>query len=97
MRPASRSNIVTTIKDPSLRAVATDGPRPVTRSRRVAKALEFHRETTESRRLYERTRLAVESERSEKIRSLKEAVKNGTYAPNLSIVAERLLGDLKQL
>jgi anti-sigma28 factor (negative regulator of flagellin synthesis) len=54
----------------------------------------FDRETSNARRLFEQTRLKVESERSQKIAALKEAVKNGTYRPNLQVVAERLAGEL---
>ncbi|MGF1510182.1 MAG: hypothetical protein ACFB9M_11845 [Myxococcota bacterium] len=56
--------------------------------------VEFRRETSNARRLYEQTRLRVESERSESLVALREAVKNGTYRPNLLVVAERLAIEL---
>lgn len=87
---------MTTIKETNARPAAANPVSPVSPSRRIAQALEFHRETTQARRMYDTARLEVESERAEKIRSLKAAIKNGTYAPNLTIVAERMLGDLKR-
>jgi len=54
----------------------------------------FQRETSTSRRLYEQTRLKVESERADRLAEIKLAVKNGTWRPNLQLVAERLATEL---
>jgi anti-sigma28 factor (negative regulator of flagellin synthesis) len=54
----------------------------------------FERQTSASRRLYEQTRLKVESESSERMAEIKLAVKNGTWTPNLQLVAERLASEL---
>lgn len=54
-------------------------------------ALEFRREETSLYRLYLSTRETVETSRREKIEELRQAFKNGTYRPNLVVVAERLL------
>lgn len=58
-------------------------------------AVAFDREGSQSHRLYERTRLEQERERAEHIARIKKAVENGTYRPNLDVVAERLAADLR--
>lgn len=57
----------------------------------VDEAVEFNREETSLHRLYRATRDTVEMSRGEKIAELRDAVKNGSYRPNLMVVAERLL------
>ena len=54
-------------------------------------AIDFRPEETSLHRLYESTRAKVETSRHERIEDLRQAVKNGTYEPNLITVAERLL------
>lgn len=88
---------MTTIKNPlgpipEDRASSSAGAatEPVKRTSRTA----FQRETSSSRRLYEQTRLKVESERAERLAEIRLAVKNGTWKPNLQLVAERLATEL---
>lgn len=54
-------------------------------------AVDFRREETSLHKLYQSTRETVEMSRAEKIEELRQAFKNGTYQPNLLVVAERLL------
>ncbi len=56
-------------------------------------ALQFRREESSMHQLYQSTRETVETSRQTKIANLKQAVNNGTYRPNLRVVAERLLSD----
>ena len=75
------------IRDESQVSSSSESPGPRVKAKRD---VEFRRDTSESRRLYEQTRLKVESERAEKLAELKAAIKNGTYRPNLGVVAERI-------
>lgn len=54
-------------------------------------AVKFEREETSLHRLYESTREMEETSRQKKIEDLRRAVQNGTYRPNLMVVAERML------
>jgi len=91
---------MTTIKN-HLMTLRADEPRSpdraTTRGERVnpRPAVEFQREGTNAFRLYEQTRLDQEEERSEYLARLKKAVEDGTYRPNLEVVAERLAVDLR--
>lgn len=92
------STIVTTIKptgSPPLEDRTKAPERNVNRDRRAnaveADAVQFRREDTSLHRLYRSVRETEETSRAEKIEELRRAVKNGTYRPNLMVVAERLL------
>jgi primosomal protein N'' len=91
---------MTTIKN-HLMTLRTDEPRPGERAAvqpdRVppGPAMDFSREGSNAHRLYERTRLDQEGERASYLASIKKAVEEGTYQPNLEVVAERLAGDLR--
>lgn len=65
--------------------------RPSSGASNGSEALEFRREESSMHRLYRSTRETVEMSRGEKIEELRQAVKNGTYRPNLMVVAERVL------
>lgn len=102
MRWVKAAKRMTTIKN-HLMTLRPDEPRTNERSpageteTRVQPeaAVQFSRERTQAHRLYERTRLDDEGERSEMLASLKKAIENGTYRPNLEVVAERLAADLR--
>lgn len=92
------SKNVTTIKptgSPPLEDRTKPAGRHEERSQRPSKepqeAFEFRREESSLHILYRSTRETVETSRMEKIMELRRAVKNGTYRPNLIVVAERLL------
>jgi anti-sigma28 factor (negative regulator of flagellin synthesis) len=57
-------------------------------------ALDFRRKDLQSHQLYESTRAAEESGRSRRVEEIRSQVQNGTYRPNLMIVAERMLSEL---
>lgn len=92
------STIVTTIKptgSPPLQDRSRAPERNINRDRRghggQTDAVQFSREETSLHRLYRSVRETEETSRAEKIEELRRAVKNGTYRPNLMVVAERLL------
>lgn len=93
---------MTTIKN-HLMTLRADEPHETRSSDRPAEqehvsrgpAVNFSREGSQSHRLYEQTRLEQEKERAQYLASLKKAVENGTYRPNLDVVAERLALDLR--
>ena len=73
------------------------GERPATPADRVPRgpAMDFSKEGSNAHRLYEQTRLGQEGERAEYLARIKKAVEDGTYRPNLEVVAERLAVDLR--
>lgn len=92
------SKIVTTIKPTGSTPLEERAKPPERQNDRARKgvrseadALQFRREETSLHRLYRSTRATVETARDEKIKELRQAVNNGTYRPNLMVVAERLL------
>lgn len=91
---------MTTIKN-HLMTLRTDEPRAGDRATsqpdRVppGPAMDFSREGSNAHRLYERTRIDQEGDRAEQLARIKKAVEEGTYQPNLEVVAERLAVDLR--
>jgi len=65
------------------------------RTVRSGPAVQYAREETRAHRLYEQTRLGEEGERGTYLAEIKNAVENGTYRPNLEVVAQRLAADLR--
>lgn len=82
-------------RSPSLEDRPRSTEKPASKARETTgapgEALEFRREDSSMHRLYESTRETVEMSRKEKVEQLRQAVKNGTYRPNLMVVAERVL------
>jgi hypothetical protein len=95
-RPAAMTTIknhLMTLRPEEPRA----GERSATHPERVptGPAIDFSKEGSNAHRLYEQTRLGQEGERAEYLARIKKAVEEGTYRPNLEVVAERLAADLR--
>lgn len=54
----------------------------------------LRREDSGVHRLYQSVDAAEASDRAKRVAEIKKAVENGSYRPNLKVVAERLLPDL---
>jgi anti-sigma28 factor (negative regulator of flagellin synthesis) len=80
---------------PPLEAETRAAPRARPRSQRAptgdGEALRFSREESSLHQLYRSVRETEETSRREKIEELRRVVNNGTFRPNLMVVAERLL------
>jgi anti-sigma28 factor (negative regulator of flagellin synthesis) len=100
MQQEQRGRAVSTIKPINGTPVAET--RATSKTEKAAEApaaqkadrIAMRREDSSVHRLYEQMDRAEASDRARKIAELKKQVQEGSYRPNLEIVAQRLLPDL---
>lgn len=73
------------------RSESTEKSSPAAGAERGADAMHFARETSGSHALYKAAAAQVETSSQAKIAELKAQIASGTYKPDLTLVAERML------